>query len=161
MRESGNRDEETGRNIGIYIGFVRECFCVKSEFNPLEWSRPRHLYRGADFPIGVIVDYARRQGENIWWQGFTSASSDIAVARSFRGNVMFCIILTESAPSLSEYSAFPSEQEFLLNPYQRFTLDAIEWSASLNRWSIRIMGCPSPDPISWLGEPATTNTSPS
>jgi hypothetical protein len=77
---------------------------------------------------------------------------------------MFRIILTEPAPSLSQYSAFPDEEEFILNPYQRFTLDAIQWSDSMNRWTIRIVGCPSPDPISWFGEPpsmpTTTDTSP-
>jgi hypothetical protein len=156
MRETGNRDEETGRNIGIYVGFLRECFCVQSSLNPLEWSRPRHLYRGADFPTGVLVDYARRQGEKIWWQGFTSASANIDVARRFEGNVLFEIVLNESAASLSQYSNFPDEEEFILNPYQRFTLDAIQWNDSLNRWTIRLFGRPSPDPISWFGEPATT-----
>jgi hypothetical protein len=152
MRETSNRDDETGRNIGIYIGIVRECFCVRSDLNPLSWGIPAKLYRGAKFPVGVVVDYARRQGEHIWWQGFTSASSDINQARKFEGNVMFEIVLTDSAPSLCECSAFPDEKEFVLNPYQPFILDGVRWSNSLGRWIIQVGGSPSPSPDSWFVE---------
>jgi hypothetical protein len=152
MRETTKQDEETGRNIGIYIGFLRECFCVREGLGALEWNLPQRLYRGANFPIGVIVDYARRQGENIWWQGFTSSSSDVHQARKFQGNVMFEIILTDPAPSLSGCSAFPQEQEFILNPYQRFTLDGVRWSNSTGRWIIQVGGSSSPDQESWFGQ---------
>jgi hypothetical protein len=158
MRETSNQDEETGRNIGIYIGFLRECFCVRSGLNPLEWRHPQTLYRGADFSVGVVVDYARRQTEQIWWQGFTSASADIDQARNFPGNVLFEIILADPVPSVSEYSAFPNEKEFILNPYQRFTLDGVRWSDSTSRWIIQVGGSASPDPISWLGHYSDTDT---
>jgi hypothetical protein len=150
MRETSNIDEETGRNLGLYIGILRECFCVRSELNPLEWRMPQTLYRCANFPIGVIVDYARRQNEKIWWQGFTSTSSDINEARKFRGNVLFEIALTGFAPSLSECSAFPHEHEFIVNPYQQFTLDGVGWSDSSGRWIIQVGAISSPDPISWF-----------
>jgi hypothetical protein len=158
MRETSNQDEETGRNIGIYIGFLRECFCVRSALNPLRWSLPDTLYRGASFSVGVIVDYARRQTEHIWWQGFTSASADIHQARNFQGNVLFEIILADPVPSLSECSVFPQEKEFVLNPYQRFTLDGVRWSDSTGRWIIQVGGCASPDPISWLGAYSNTTS---
>jgi hypothetical protein len=160
MRETSDRDEETGRNIGIYIGVVRECFCVRSDLNPLSWSIPAKLYRGAKFPVGVVVDYARRQYEHIWWQGFTSASSDINQARKFEGNVMLEILLTDSAPSLSHYSAFPQEQEFVLNPYQQFTLNGVRWSHSLGRWIIQVEELPSPNPVSWFAESPSTDGHP-
>jgi hypothetical protein len=156
MRETSNRDEETGRNVGIYIGIVRECFCVRSDLNPLSWSIPAKLYRGAKFPVGVVVDYARRQTEQIWWQGFTSASSDIKQARKFEGNVVFEIVLTDSSPSLCECSAFPQEQEFILNPYQQFRLEEVRWNNSLGRWIIQVGGLPSPDPVSWFLTPEAT-----
>jgi TPR repeat protein len=152
LRETSNRDDETGRNIGIYIGIVRECFCVRSDLNPVEWRFPQKLYRGAKFPVGAVVDYARRQGEHIWWQGFTSASSDINIARRFEGNVMFEISVADSTPSLTECSAFPGEQEFILSPYQQFILDGVRWSDSLGRWTIQVVGAPSPNPDSWFVE---------
>jgi hypothetical protein len=152
MRDTFNRDEETGRNIGIYIGILRECFCVRSSLNPLEWRIPAALYRGARFGVGVIVDYARRQNEDIWWQGFTSASSDLEQARRFEGNVMIEISVVDPAPSLCEYSSFPDEHEFVLNPYQRFAVGGVRWNESLGRWIIQIVGSPSPNPDSWFVE---------
>jgi hypothetical protein len=99
MRDTVNRDEETGRYSGISIGILRECFCVQSDLNPLEWTLPQKLYRSADFPTGVIVDYARRRTGFIFWQGFTSTSSDVDQARRFVGNALFGIILRHPAPS--------------------------------------------------------------
>jgi hypothetical protein len=157
MRETLNQNEETGRNIGIYVGFPRECFCVRSELNPLEWKCPQTLYRGAAFPIGVTVDYARRPSEYMWWQGFTSASADINHARQFQGNALFEISVVDPVPSLSEYSAFPEEQESVLNPYQRFALDRVGWNDSSRRWIIQVRGHPAPDPISWFGEYVQTD----
>jgi hypothetical protein len=151
MRETSNQDEETGRNIGIYIGILRECFCVRSGLNPLECKLPQTLYRGANFAMDVVVDYARRQTEQIWWQGFTSASADIDQARRFPGNVLFEISLVEPVPSLYQYSAYPQEQEFILNPYQPFILDGVRWSDSAGRWIIQVGGSPAPDPVSWFG----------
>jgi hypothetical protein len=152
MRDTFKRDEETGRNIGIYIGILRECFCVRSSLNPLEWRIPAQLYRGAKFGVGVIVDYARRQNEDIWWQGFTSARSAIEQARRFEGNVMFEISVVDPAPSISEYSSFPDEQEFVLNPYQRFAVGGVRWNESMGRWVIQIVGSPSTNPDSWFVE---------
>jgi hypothetical protein len=126
MRETSNIDDETGRNIGLYIGILRECFCVRSSLNPVDWRLPETLYRSANFSIGIIVDYARRQNENIWWQGFTSTSSDVNEARKFRGNVLFEIVLTGSAPSLCECSAFPNEREFIINPYHNSHLMGLD-----------------------------------
>jgi hypothetical protein len=152
LRETSNRDEETAQNLGIYIGILRECFCVRSGLSPLEWRTPERLYRSTKFPIRVVVDYARRSGQRIWWQGFASASADVNQARQFEGNVMFEIYVAGSAASLCECSAFPGEQEFILNPYQQFKLEGIIWNHSLRRWIIRIDGYPSPDPISWFVE---------
>jgi hypothetical protein len=151
MRETSNQDEETGRNIGIYIGILRECFCVRSGLNPLEWNIPQNLYRGANFSIEVIVDYARRGSEHIWWQSFTSTSSDIDRARRFPGNVLFEISVVDPVPSLAEHSAYPEEQEFILNPYQQFNLGGVHWSDSTRRWIIQLAGFPSLDPVSWFG----------
>jgi hypothetical protein len=160
MRETGNRDEETGRNLGLYIGILRECFCLRSALNPLEWSRPLIVYRGAHFPLEVLVDYARRKGQHIWWQGFTSVSADINRARGFPGNVLFKIFVTSPAPSLAQYSAYPVEQEFVLNPYQHFVLDYLNWDDSLHRWVIEVNGLSSPDPMSWFVESGTTTPLP-
>jgi hypothetical protein len=154
MRDGAN--EETGRNVGIYIGILRECFCVRSRVNPLQWTQTETLYRGADFPIGVVVDYARRKGELIWWQGFTSSSSDINQALLFPGNILFEISLTDTVPSLSEYSALPHEREFVLNPYEWFALDGIRWGDSTRRWIIELHSWSSPAPVSWFGDAQTT-----
>jgi hypothetical protein len=156
MRETNNIDESTGRNLGIYIGILRECFCVqcksrsRSGLNQLEWIRPAKLYRGATFPFEVVIDYGRRRTENIWWQGFTSASSDINVARQFQGNVMLEIFVSDPVPSLSQYSAFPNEHEFILSPYSRFKLHDVRWNEESGRWIIRVLGEPSTNPPSWF-----------
>jgi hypothetical protein len=150
MRDSPNGDQETGRNLGLYIGVLRECFCVRSGLNPLEWCLPPKLYRGTDFPFEVVIDYARRRGEHIWWQGFTSASADIAVARKFRGNVLFEILVGCLTPLPSRLSDFPAEQDFVLNPYQRFKLNTVEWNSTLGRWIIQVLGEPSPDTVTWF-----------
>jgi hypothetical protein len=118
--------------------------------NPFEWSLPEALYRGADFPFEVVIDYARRRGENIWWQGFTSASADIAAARGFRGNVLFEISVGCLISSVSKFSAFPGEREFVLNPYQRFNLNTVECNSTIGRWIIQVLGEPSPDTVTWF-----------
>jgi hypothetical protein len=150
MRESPNGDEETGWNLGLYIGLLRECFCISSGLSPLEWSIPTTLYRGADFPFEDVADYARRYSEYIWWQSFSSASADIREARKFRGNVLFQISVLERTASVSKYSAYPREQEFIIHPYQRFFLEGVSWDDSLNRWIIRAIGMSSLDPTTWL-----------
>jgi hypothetical protein len=145
-----NQDEETGRNLGLYIGTLRECFCVRSKVNPLKWLTSQTLYHGALFPLGIVVDYARRETENIWWQAFTSKSADLDVACGLYGNILFEVLITDLAPSLSEVSAFPPEQEFILHPYQRFTIERVRWSDLAARWIIQVTAFSSPPVTSWF-----------
>jgi hypothetical protein len=74
------------------------------------------------------MDYARRPGETIRWQSFTSSSTDIKVALGFPGNVVFEISVLHPFVSLDEVSAFKSEHEFVLSPYQWFMIKDVRWA---------------------------------
>jgi hypothetical protein len=116
LREGAGSDPETGRNLGLFIGLLRECFCVSGGLSPLVWERPATVYRGAKLSLDLAADYARRPGEMIRWQAFTSSSSDRGVALGFPGNVLFEISLWSSVPSLEAISAFKNDHEYVLSP---------------------------------------------
>jgi hypothetical protein len=122
LRVSTDGQTETGRNLGLYIGLLRECFCVSAGSSPLSWECPTVVYRGAHFPVDILADYARRPDELIRWQGFTSSSRDMKVALGFPGNVLFEVALRDNVASLDEMSAFKHEHEYVLSPYQWFSL---------------------------------------
>jgi hypothetical protein len=63
---------------------------------------------------------------------------------------MFEITLGDPAPSLSAFSAFPDEREFILSPYRRFRLLGVSWSDALGRWIIRVEDVVQASPDSWL-----------
>jgi hypothetical protein len=138
LRSGLESDAETGRNLGLYIGLLRECFCVREGLGPLSWECPHVVYRGADFPLDIVADYARRAEELIRWQGFTSTSRDLRVALGFPGNVLFQISLNDSVVSLDEVSAFNTEHEFILTPYQCFSLRGVRWDYDCGRWILSV-----------------------
>jgi hypothetical protein len=138
LRSSREADVDTGRNLGLYIGLLRECFCVSGGSSPLLWESPTVVYRGADFTIDVVVDYARRPEELIRWQGFTSSSRDRKIALSFPGNVLFEISLAHPVASLDSVSAFKNEHEVILSPYQRFQLNCVRWDSECGRWILSV-----------------------
>jgi hypothetical protein len=151
LRDGPQSDHETGRNLGLYIGLLRECFCVPGGLNPLSWEYPGVLYRGADFDVDIVADYGRRTDELIRWQGFTSSSGEQGVALGFPGNVLFELFVQKSVASLSAVSAFTQEREFILSPYQWFSLDGIRWDSDCGRWIVSIQEQKnSPVPQSWL-----------
>jgi hypothetical protein len=151
LRSGTEADPETGRNLGLYIGLLREAFCVREPSSPLSWECPRVVYRGANFAIDVLVDYARHPDESIGWQGFTSSSRDRRVALGFPGNVLFEISLTHPAASLDDLSAFRSEQEFILSPYQLFSLKSVRWDAECGRWLLSLIEDDNvPEVASWI-----------
>jgi hypothetical protein len=123
LRSGHESDPETGRNLGLYVGLLRECFCVPRGLSTLLWEYPKVVYRGASFGFDILADYARRPDELIRWQGFTSSSSDRRVALGFPGNVLFEISLVHPLASLDEISAFKHEHDFILSPYQWFCLN--------------------------------------
>jgi TPR repeat protein len=65
LRSGTEADPVTARNLGLYTGLLRECFCVRGQLNPLSWERPQVVYRGANFSIDILADYARRPDELI------------------------------------------------------------------------------------------------
>jgi hypothetical protein len=138
LREYPASDRETGRNLGVYIGLLRECFCVRSSVTPIGWKRPERVYRGANFSIEDVVDYGRRPGEVIRWQNFGSSSSRLSVAVGFPGNVLFEVHLTSAVASLRDVSAFKDEDEFILSPYQWFFLRDVRWASDIGRWIIAV-----------------------
>jgi hypothetical protein len=138
LRSGVGSDAETSRNLGLYIGLLRECFCVGAGSSPLAWESPQVVYRGADFGIDVLVDYARRPEELIRWQGFTSVSRDMKVALGFAVNILFEISVLYSVASLDAISAFKREQEFILSPYQWFSLSCVRWDPTYGRWILSI-----------------------
>jgi hypothetical protein len=140
LRLGPGSDRETGRNLGLYIGLLRECFCVSGGVNPIRWEFPSVVYRGANFDIDIVVDYARRPDEVIRWQGFTSASRDVKVALGFPGKVLFEISLTHPVASLDDISVFPNEHEVILNPYQEFALNGVRWDSDCGRWIVSVRG---------------------
>jgi TPR repeat protein len=138
LRLSTEGDPETGRNLGLYIGLLRESFCFCGGLNPLPWECPNVVYRGASFRIDTLVDYARRPEELIRWQGFTSASRSVGVALGFPGNVLFEISLTHRVAALDTISAFSHEHEFILTPYQWFSLHGVRWDPDCGRWILSV-----------------------
>jgi hypothetical protein len=156
LRLNTEADRETGRNLGLYIGLLRECFSVTSGTSPLPLENPTTVYRGANFSIDNVVDYARHPDEIIRWQAFTSTSRDRSVALAFPGNVLFEIRLVESLPSLDGISAFTSEQECILSPYNWFVLSSISrsyirWDAGCGRWIVSLEEVSNMRPVcSWI-----------
>jgi hypothetical protein len=138
LRSSGEADAETGRNLGLYIALLRECFCVPNGSSSVAWESPQVVYRGANFSVDIVADYARRPDELIRWQGFTSSSRDLGVALGFPGNVLFEIALIYPVPSLDAISVFKNEHEFILSPYQRFFLNSVRWDGDCGRWVLSV-----------------------
>jgi hypothetical protein len=158
LRSSAESDVETGRNLGLYIGLLRECFCVRGGLNPLSWDRPHVVYRGADFGVDVVADYARRPDEEIRWQGFASSSRDRGVALSFPGTVLFEISLLNPVASLDDISAFRHEQEVILSPYQCFDLKCVRWDQDCGRWILSVDETEDlPEGRSWFGSVRSTS----
>jgi hypothetical protein len=157
LRSSAESDQETGRNLGLYIGLLRECFCVVGGRSPLSWLSPAVVYRGANFSLDIVADYARRPDELIRWQGFTSSSRDEGVALGFPGNVLFEISLKNSVASLDDISAYSREQEVILSPYQTFSLDSIRWDGDRGRWILSLSETENlPEVPSWFDKAAAT-----
>jgi hypothetical protein len=160
LRFNTESDRETGRNLGLYIGLLRECFSVTSGTSPLPRESPTMVYRGANLSIDSVVDYARHPDELIRWQGFTSTSRDRRVALGFPGSVLFEISLVDSLPSLDRISAFTSEQELVLTPYKLFELSSVSgswvhWDADCGRWIVSLDEMQNMEPVrSWIGRRA-------
>jgi hypothetical protein len=152
-------DRETGRNLGLYIGLLRECFCVRDGPSPLSWSSSGVVYRGADFGLDILADYVRGAGETIRWQGFASSSRDRGAALGFARNVLFEILLDGSVPSLDDISAYRHEQEIVLTPHQDFAIEGVRWDGDCRRWILsvserarRLRG------LSWFGKISTSSS---
>jgi hypothetical protein len=161
LRLGPESDRETGRNLGLCIGLLRECFCVRGELNPVSWSCPKVVYRGASFSIDIVVDYARCPEELIRWQGFTSSSGDQRTALGFPGNVLFQISVTHSLASLDDISAFKTEHEFILTPYQWFSLNDVRWDGECQRWILSVAEDPGlPAAESWFPEVGASSVPP-
>jgi hypothetical protein len=161
LRSADETVAETGRNLSLYIGLLRECFCVWRGLSPLSWECPKVVYRGADFGFDILADYARRPDELIRWQSFTSSSRDRQVALAFPGNVLFEISLFHSVPSLDDISAFKHEHECILSPYQRFILNGIRWDGDCRRWILSVEEVIDlPEVESWFANPTRTSESP-
>jgi hypothetical protein len=102
--------------------------------------------------VDAVIDYARRSGEMIRWQGFASTSSDIRVALGFPGSVLFEISVSLPVVSLSSISVCQSEQEFVLTPYQWFVVNDVRWDAKYQRWIFAVdEGRDGGRRESWLG----------
>jgi hypothetical protein len=86
-------DAETGRSFGLYVGLLRERFCVSGALSPFIWENPKVVYRGAHVSIGILADYARRPDDLVRCQGFTSSSRDLGTALNFPGNVLIRVYL--------------------------------------------------------------------
>jgi hypothetical protein len=143
--EESESDRETGRNLGLYIGLLRECFCVRDGPSPVSWASPGVVYRGANFSLDIVADYVRGGGEIIRWQGFASASRDRGEALGFPGTVLFEILVGGAVASVDDVSAFKHEQEIILTPYHSFSLKGVRWDGDSRRWILSV----SEDAGSW------------
>jgi hypothetical protein len=61
------------------------------------------------------------------------------VALRFPGNVLFEVSLAHSVASLDALSAFKNEHEFILSPYQWFSLNCVRWDDDYQRWILRVV----------------------
>jgi hypothetical protein len=145
-------DRETGRNLGLYIGLLRECLCVHTGSDRLLWVRPAVVYRGANFSPDIVADYVRRPEEYLRWQSFSSASRDRRVALGFPGTVLFEISLTSDVPSMVEVSAFQGESEVILSPYQWFSLHEARWDSECRRWILSLGEQRAESPKTWFDD---------
>jgi hypothetical protein len=103
-----------------------------------------------DLEFDDVADYARRPGDVIYWQGFTSTTANITVAYEFEGNVLLMIIPVDPSAGTEDLSFIPVEQEFVISPYQGFYLRGVAFDDVSHRWIIELVGMPSPSPKSWL-----------
>jgi hypothetical protein len=139
LREPDHADVETGRNLGLYIGLLRESSCVWHRQSPVSWHHPKAVYRGASLPPDVIIDYARHAIQAVRWQGFTSSSTSVEVALRFQRNALFEISLQHPVASPAEISAFQAEQEFIVNLYQWFKINTVGWNEQYQRWILSVI----------------------
>lgn len=139
LRGRGSR--ETLENLKVPIGLLREVFGVRSPAGPLRWCGGT-VWRVAHFPIDVIVDYARRDEELIFWEGFVSASRTRAAALEFAhatgANILLEIRLREPAACVKGFSEYEGEEEVVLTPYMCFRLGKMHWDSHIGLFSSRV-----------------------
>jgi DnaJ-class molecular chaperone len=84
------------------------------------------VYRGIPNAALRIIQDSYIAGASIHWSGFSSATTDINIARGFadKGGIIFHI-LCHTGRMVSEYSHFKDEAEIMLSPNSRFVVCSV------------------------------------
>jgi hypothetical protein len=157
LRGAEVSDRESEHNLGLLIGLLRECFCVKGGLSGVEWKAGR-VYRGCKVPIDVIMDMRRRTGQRVFWHGFTSTTAHVNVVLACQPTLVCEVDLRAPTAAPGERSAFGDEGEVILSPYQEFRIVRVEWERSCGCW-VAVLESSEEVPMvaSWLagdqGEP--------
>ena len=80
------------------------------------------VYRGIPASALGTIQSKYRTGIEIWWSGFTSTSTDLAVGKSFAegaGGIILRVTLVDGR-RIKEYSAVGTEDEILVRPNTKF-----------------------------------------
>ena len=81
------------------------------------------VFRGSKVEPKQLAQY--QVGEIVTEKGFTSSSSNLAVAQNFSGNVLYTIF-SKTGKKIRDFSEFPGEDEVLFRSGTKFKILAIE-----------------------------------
>lgn len=99
----------------------------------------RLLYRGATLEDEMIEEYMQAVTRPIVWPSYISTSKDRREAEKF-GNTLFIMQTIAEAPKhrsdISKISAYPEEQEVLLDTFILYTVDKIEQDPNTGKYII-------------------------
>lgn len=87
------------------------------------------LYRGMNLTDEMLNEYKQTVGKEVTWPAFTSTSKNRQVAEIYSANTLFTIFLKDTwrpQNDISQISYYPDEQEVLLSPFHKFTINKVE-----------------------------------
>ncbi|CAF1087378.1 unnamed protein product [Didymodactylos carnosus] len=102
------------------------------------------VYRSAELSDDLIEQFRQSSGshEKRLFSAFTSTSRSKNVAEFYGGNVIFAIKIFKNGADISQYSAFPQEEEVLLEASFWFVIQSCTFDKTTNKWFIRLKCAP-------------------
>jgi hypothetical protein len=110
---------------------LKTCFRV----TPTPPAKELELFRGVELPQEAFDGYAKNIDRFVAWSGFTSFSTEEAVARGFaqagRGGVPVIFRLSSAGrPKIESLSDVREEKELVLHPFSPLQIESIDVNAS-------------------------------